>query len=59
MTPILRPIGSCARETRGFEGLPDVESRVTRPVLFSFQTPIEVEIHGDEAGAVGGLAANA
>jgi HAE1 family hydrophobic/amphiphilic exporter-1 len=31
-----------------FAELPDVESRVTRPVLFSFKTPIEVEIHGDD-----------
>jgi HAE1 family hydrophobic/amphiphilic exporter-1 len=31
-----------------FDQLPDVESRVTRPVLFSFKTPIEVEIHGDD-----------
>lgn len=28
--------------------LPDVEARVVRPVLFSFKTPIEVEIHGDD-----------
>ncbi len=27
--------------------LPDVNARVVRPVLFSFKTPIEVEIHGD------------
>lgn len=26
--------------------VPDLESRVARPVLFSFQTPIEVEVHG-------------
>ncbi|HVS62043.1 MAG TPA: efflux RND transporter permease subunit [Thermoanaerobaculia bacterium] len=37
-----------ARLRSVFEELPDVESRVTRPVLFSFKTPIEVEIHGDE-----------
>jgi hydrophobic/amphiphilic exporter-1 (mainly G- bacteria), HAE1 family len=29
-------------------GLPDVDARVTRPVLFSSQTPIEVEVHGDD-----------
>ena len=28
--------------------LPDVEARVTRPVLFSSRTPIEVEVHGDD-----------
>ena len=27
--------------------LPDVNARVVRPVLFSFKTPIEVEVHGD------------
>lgn len=31
-----------------FAGIPDVESRITRPVLFSSKTPIEVEIHGDD-----------
>jgi len=30
------------------EGLPDVEARVVRPVLFSFRTPIEVEVHGED-----------
>ncbi len=28
--------------------LPDLDSRVVRPVLFSARTPIEVEIHGDD-----------
>ncbi|HSF39440.1 MAG TPA: efflux RND transporter permease subunit [Thermoanaerobaculia bacterium] len=28
--------------------IPDLDARVTRPVLFSAQTPIEVEIHGDD-----------
>ncbi len=31
-----------------FLDLPDVEARVVRPVLFSFKTPIEVEIQGDD-----------
>jgi len=31
-----------------FAGIPDLESRITRPVLFSSKTPIEVEIHGDD-----------
>ncbi|MEM1178186.1 MAG: efflux RND transporter permease subunit [Acidobacteriota bacterium] len=30
-----------------FSQIPDLEARVTRPVLFSFRTPVEVEIHGD------------
>ncbi len=29
-----------------FAGVPDLEARVVRPVLFSSKTPIEVEIHG-------------
>lgn len=37
-----------ARLRRRLVGLPDVEARVVRPVLFSFQTPIEVEVHGTE-----------
>ena len=28
--------------------VPDLEARVTRPVLFSTRTPIEVEVHGDD-----------
>ncbi len=28
--------------------IPDVSARVTRPVLFSSRTPIEVEVHGDD-----------
>ena len=30
--------------------VPDVTARVTRPVLFSTKTPIEVEVHGDDLG---------
>ncbi|MEM9593654.1 MAG: efflux RND transporter permease subunit [Acidobacteriota bacterium] len=33
---------------RRFEAIPDLDARVTRPVLFSFRTPIEVEVHGDD-----------
>jgi HAE1 family hydrophobic/amphiphilic exporter-1 len=32
---------------RRLDRLPDVDQRVTRPVLFSFKTPIEVEVHGE------------
>ncbi|MCL4181392.1 MAG: efflux RND transporter permease subunit [Verrucomicrobia bacterium] len=35
------------RLRRYFEDIPDVELRVVRPVLFSSQTPIVVEIEGD------------
>ncbi len=31
-----------------FGAIPDLDARVTRPVLFSFKTPIEVEVHGDD-----------
>jgi hydrophobic/amphiphilic exporter-1 (mainly G- bacteria), HAE1 family len=27
--------------------VPDVDARVTRPVLFSFRSPVEVEVHGE------------
>jgi len=37
-----------ARLRKLFAGLPDVEARVTRPVLFSFKSPIEVEVHGHD-----------
>ncbi|MGD8377491.1 MAG: efflux RND transporter permease subunit, partial [Acidobacteriota bacterium] len=30
--------------------IPDLDARVTRPVLFSSRTPIEVEVHGDDLG---------
>ncbi|MEM9556254.1 MAG: efflux RND transporter permease subunit [Acidobacteriota bacterium] len=38
------------RVRRRLEQVPDLEARVTRPVLFSFRTPIEVEVHGDDLG---------
>ena len=31
-----------------FSQIPDLTARVVRPVLFSFRTPIEVEVHGDD-----------
>ena len=31
-----------------FAAIPDLEAQVTRPVLFSFKSPIEVEVHGDD-----------
>ncbi|MCA9707424.1 MAG: efflux RND transporter permease subunit, partial [Myxococcales bacterium] len=31
-------------------GLPDVSATVTRPVLFSFKTPVEVEVRGNDLG---------
>jgi HAE1 family hydrophobic/amphiphilic exporter-1 len=37
-----------ARLRRRIEGMPDISARVVRPVLFSFQTPIEVEVHGTD-----------
>ena len=30
-----------------FREIPDLDARVVRPVLFSFKTPIEVEVYGD------------
>jgi HAE1 family hydrophobic/amphiphilic exporter-1 len=35
------------RLRRRFVELPDTNARVVRPVLFSFKTPIEVEVHGE------------
>jgi HAE1 family hydrophobic/amphiphilic exporter-1 len=37
-----------ARLRRRITNLPDIAARVVRPVLFSFQTPIEVEVHGTD-----------
>ncbi|MEE8218006.1 MAG: efflux RND transporter permease subunit [Vicinamibacteria bacterium] len=37
-----------ARLRRRIERMPDISARVVRPVLFSFQTPIEVEVHGTD-----------
>ena len=37
-----------ARLRRRFAALPGVDARVTRPVLFSFRAPIEVEVHGED-----------
>lgn len=36
------------RMRKRFEKIPDLNARLTRPVLFSSKTPIEVEIHGDD-----------
>ena len=36
------------RLRRRFREIPDLDARVVRPVLFSFRTPIEVEVHGDD-----------
>jgi HAE1 family hydrophobic/amphiphilic exporter-1 len=36
-----------ARIRSRLKEIPDLESRMVRPVLFSFRTPVEVEIHGD------------
>ncbi len=36
------------RLRRRFAAIPDLGARVTRPVLVSFRTPIEVEVHGDD-----------
>ena len=38
------------RLRRRFAEVPDAASRVVRPVLFSFKTPIEVEVHGEDLG---------
>jgi HAE1 family hydrophobic/amphiphilic exporter-1 len=37
-----------SRLRQRFAEVPDLDARVVRPVLFSFKTPIEVEIHGDD-----------
>ncbi len=37
-----------ARVRERLRAIPDLEERLTRPVLFSFRTPIEVEVHGDD-----------
>ncbi len=37
-----------SRLRRRFGDVPDLEARVVRPVLFSFRTPIEVEVQGDD-----------
>ena len=36
------------RLRRRFAGIPDLSTRVVRPVLFSFKAPIEVEVHGED-----------
>lgn len=51
---VLLPTSDPAQERRvvqslrqRFRDIPDLDARVVRPVLFSFRTPIEVEVHGD------------
>lgn len=36
------------RLRRRLAQIPDLDARVTRPVLFSFRTPVEVEVHGED-----------
>jgi HAE1 family hydrophobic/amphiphilic exporter-1 len=36
------------RVREAFAGRPDIQTTITRPVLFSSKTPIEVEVHGDD-----------
>lgn len=31
-----------------FANIPDLDARLVRPVLFSFRTPVEVEVYGDD-----------
>ena len=42
-----------------FQDIPDLDARVVRPVLFSFRTPVEVEIHGDNLDELEAWAARA
>jgi len=37
-----------ARLRDRFAQIPDLEARISRPVLFSFKSPIEIEVHGDD-----------
>lgn len=37
-----------ARIRARLTGIPDLQARLTRPVLFSFRTAIEVEVYGDD-----------
>ena len=39
-----------ARIRTRLDRIPDLDATITRPVLFSSKTPIEVEIHGDDLG---------
>jgi HAE1 family hydrophobic/amphiphilic exporter-1 len=45
-----------ARLRQRLEAIPDLNARVSRPVLFSFRTPIEVEVHGDDLGRLKDMA---
>ncbi len=46
-----------ARLRSRFAQIPDLDARVTRPVLFSFKNPIEVEVHGEDLDRLRGKAA--
>jgi hydrophobic/amphiphilic exporter-1 (mainly G- bacteria), HAE1 family len=37
---------------RRLAAIPDLDQRVVRPVLFSFQAPVEVEVHGESLEAL-------
>lgn len=48
-----------ARLRKNFLDLPDIDIHVTRPVLFSEKTPIEIEIRGDDLAVLKTTAAQA
>jgi HAE1 family hydrophobic/amphiphilic exporter-1 len=45
-TPIRAEIEAMAAVRESVKGIPDLDSKTSRPVLFSFKTPVEVEIRG-------------
>lgn len=45
-----------ARIRAHLTGIPDLDARLTRPVLFSFRTPVEVEVYGDDLARLRAMA---
>jgi HAE1 family hydrophobic/amphiphilic exporter-1 len=46
--PVTQERAVIRRLREKFEGVPDLEASIVRPVLFSSRTPIEVEVQGDD-----------
>ncbi len=46
------------RLRKALDDMPDLKAKIMRPVLFSFKTPVEVEIHGYELDKLRSLSAS-
>jgi HAE1 family hydrophobic/amphiphilic exporter-1 len=51
-TPVAAEMEALAIVREAVQGIPDLEYKVSRPVLFSFKTPVEIEVRGYDLDAL-------